>query len=90
MNKKEIKRKALYCIERLEHFSIKGLSDSTCKYMPKDYGDFLETEKILKTRDGTVFGTYFYNGGYNDEDIEANLFRMMVVTEYCRQNGVII
>jgi len=84
MKKSKIKKKALRCIKKLEERASKNSSQLTCIVMPLDYRDFLEEQNILNRRNTSLFYKYFLGHTF----VEANLFRMMVVTEYCKQKGI--
>jgi len=84
MKKSKIKKMALSCINKLEYCCTDGSSISTCSRMPLDYGEFLVKKKILKHSIHSIKYVHFFD----ETRIEANLFRMMVITEYCKQKGI--
>jgi hypothetical protein len=85
MNKKELKQNALDCINMLESGATFNRSIMTCYHMTSTkYLDFLYRENILYNIGGSIYLSRFSE----EEVIEANLFRMMCVTEFCRQSGV--
>jgi hypothetical protein len=88
MSKKELKEMALKAIRLLEDGITYNTSEPTCLLIEdRRYWEFLIKEKILKdTRYSVCRATYFR--WCRNVNKAANTFRMMMVIEFCRQNGV--
>jgi hypothetical protein len=90
-DKEKLRKVARYAIGRLTRGVIYGKSETTCALIDSDnYADFLIRNKILRCSSQSIKDKYF--SSHNISKITsaktANLFRMMVVVEYCIQNGV--
>lgn len=95
MNKEELKKTAKKAIKKLEESIVEGNSLPTCHIMKRvSYSNFLLENEILYNILNSIIHEHFHSYPhpqtlpYEDTSAMANLFRMMVITEYCRQNGV--
>jgi len=87
MSKEKLKNNALKVIDRLENGISIDKSETTCNIMfDKRYEEFLVNEKILKSTRYSVMNMYFTDCiNWNKS---ANTFRMMMIIEFCKQNGI--
>jgi hypothetical protein len=87
MKKKRLKRETLKLIKKLEHKSTIYSPVASCWFMPEDFREFLVKNKILKDPVNSSIWYELFDAKL-DTLIPANLFRMMVITEYCKQKGI--
>jgi hypothetical protein len=96
MNEKKLRQIGLRIIKKLENYSAEGRSRLTCflfvnRLILKQYRDFLLKEGILTDTSGSIRNIYFLPPSSNtnkDYNVQANLFRMMVITEFFKRMGV--
>jgi hypothetical protein len=91
MNKIDIKEAALNVISALEAYTVQERSYPTCMgmwiYLPElatDYEFFILDNEIIRNMLHSIRVRSFDKS----QEVEANLFRMMVVTEFFRELGI--
>jgi hypothetical protein len=85
---KQLKNRALKLIDIIEERTAEGRGVGTCFFMPRDYKVFLRENGVLKNPSLDTITYSVFNARCKDRSSIANLFRMMVITEYCKQKGV--
>ena len=84
IEQKQLKKRVLKLIDIIEENTAIGQGVATCFFMPRDYEVFLRENGIL--RRPVIEG--ITESLFRSRVTPSNIFRMMVITEYCRQKGV--
>jgi predicted nucleic acid-binding protein len=90
MNKEKLRKDAMKAIRKLTKGVIEIESMTTCNIMKRySYIYFLIDSGIISCEAYSIYFEHFKDGRVHENQIQAtNIFRMMVITEYCKQNGV--